>query len=293
MILPVRRGPELLDEVASTRPAPGTLAIWWLGQSGYLIKSRFGLLAVDPYLSESLTIKYAATAKPHIRMTESPIRGADLAGVDLVLGSHKHSDHIDPGTIPDLMRASARAALAVPVALVDHVIQVGIDPARLIGLDAGERVEMAGFRVRAIPSAHEGLDTDSSGRHLYLGFVIEVDGLRLYHSGDTLKYSGLESWLGLDSFDALFLPINGRDPSRGVAGNMSAADAVELAAAIRPRYVIPHHYDMFTFNTVPVQDFEAEALRLPPGVQPRVLRCGERWLLEDAIRNGGAGATFT
>ena len=75
----------------------------------------------------------------------------------------------------------------------------------------------------------------------------------------------------------LFLPINGRDPARGVPGNMTAAEAVDLAARVRPRFVVPHHYDMFTFNTVPVEAFEAEARRLPPGVEPRILRCGERW----------------
>ena len=50
-----------------------------------------------------------------------------------------------------------------------------------------------------------------------------------------------------------------------------------LAAAIRPRFLVPHHYDMFTFNTVPIQVFEGEARRLPEGVTPRVLRRGERW----------------
>ena len=58
---------------------------------------------------------------------------------------------------------------------------------------------------------------------------------------------------------------------------MSAAEAVDLAARVRPRFVVPHHYDMFTFNTVPVATFAAEARRLPEGVSPRVLRCGERW----------------
>ena len=75
----------------------------------------------------------------------------------------------------------------------------------------------------------------------------------------------------------LFLPINGRDPARGVPGNMTAGEAVDLATRVRPRFVVPHHYDMFTFNTVPVEVFEAEARRLPPEVVPRILRCGERW----------------
>jgi L-ascorbate 6-phosphate lactonase len=75
----------------------------------------------------------------------------------------------------------------------------------------------------------------------------------------------------------MFLPINGRDPLRGVPGNMASGEAVDLASRIRPRFVVPHHYDMFTFNTAPVGEFEAEARRLPAGVAAKVLRCGERW----------------
>ena len=107
--------------------------------------------------------------------------------------------------------------------------------------------------------------------------MIEAEGLRLYHSGDGLAYEGLADRLGDVPFDVLFLPINGRDPARGVPGNMSAAEAVDLAARVRPRYVVPHHYDMFTFNTVPVEAFASEARRLPAGVEARILRCGERW----------------
>ena len=145
--------------------------------------------------------------------------------------------------------------------------QLGLPREQLVGLDAGDTLERAGFRVHAVPSAHEGLDTDQNGRHLYLGFVIEAEGRRLYHSGDSLAYPGLVERLGTDPFDVLFLPINGRDPARGVPGNMTAAEAVDLAAAVRPRFVVPHHYDMFTFNTVSVEEFAAEARRLPAGVR--------------------------
>jgi L-ascorbate metabolism protein UlaG (beta-lactamase superfamily) len=280
MIEPVRHGEELLAEIQGTRPAPGTIAVWWLGQSGFLIKSRFGTLVIDPYLSEYLTKKYEGTEKPHIRMTRAPFRGAELSGVDLVLASHKHSDHLDPETMADLLAASPGAALALPGAIIEHAEGLGLPRGRLIGLDAGRSFTWKGFSIRAVPSAHEGLDTDAQGRHLYLGFVIEVDRLRLYHSGDTLAYDGLPGRLGPEPFDVLFLPINGRDPARGVAGNMSAAEAVELARRVRPRFVVPHHYDMFTFNTVPVAEFEKEARWLPRGVEPRVLPCGERWEIE-------------
>ncbi|MBX6311589.1 MAG: MBL fold metallo-hydrolase [Isosphaeraceae bacterium] len=277
MIQPVRKGRDLIDEIRATQTAPGTIVVWWLGQSGYVIKSRSGTMVIDPYLSEHLTKKYEGTSKPHIRMTEAPLRGGDLAGVDLILSSHKHSDHMDPGTLPELMAASPEAVLVLPAALVEHAQGLGLPGDRLKGIDAGEWYERAGFAVRALPSAHEGLDTDEQGRHLYLGFVVEADGRRLYHTGDSLLYDDLPARLGPGPFDVFFLPINGRDPARGVPGNMTAAEAVDLAARCRPRFVVPHHYDMFTFNTVPVAAFEAEARRLPAGVTPVVLRCGGRW----------------
>jgi L-ascorbate 6-phosphate lactonase len=277
MIEPVKHGRDLIEEIETTAPVPGSLVVWWLGQSGFLIKSRAGVLAIDLYLSDHLTAKYEATDRPHVRMTRAPIRGSDLRGVDMVVASHRHSDHLDPGTAPDLMAASPTAVLMLPESIREYAAGLGLPPDRMIGLDSGDERVRAGFRVRAIPSAHEGLDTDEAGRHRYLGFVVESEGIRLYHSGDSLAYEGLTEQLGSGRFDVMFLPINGRDPTRGVPGNMTPGEAVDLAAQIRPRFVVPHHYDMFTFNTVPVESFEIEARRLPVGVVPRVLRCGERW----------------
>lgn len=279
LITPVRCGTELQSEIVDAQPPPGGLLVWWLGQSGFVLKSGSGLLVVDPYLSEHLTRKYEGTSKPHVRMTACPISPKELGetGIDLILSSHKHSDHMDPGTLPELMASSERSVLVCPEALVKHAASLGLPMDRIRGLEPGRRFERAGFGVSAVPSAHEGIDTDGSGRHLYLGFIIETDGLRLYHSGDSMRYQALPAWLGRARFDVFFLPINGRDPARGVPGNMSIADAVALASECRPRYLVPHHYDMFTFNTVPVGDFERAARALPDGVQARILICGERW----------------
>ena len=156
-------------------------------------------------------------------------------------------------------------------------MQLGLPPDRVVVLDAGDTVERAGFRVHAIPSAHEGLDTDLNGRHLYLGFVIECEGLRLYHSGDSLAYPDLVERLRGDPFDVLFLPINGRDPARGVAGNMTAAEAVDLAARckaeVRRAASLRHVHFQHSASSF-VCD---RRLRLPAGVEPRFLSCGERW----------------
>src|SRR5205823_574472 len=115
---------------------------------GFLIKSRAGILLVDPYLSEHLTHKYAGTDRPHVRMTRAPLRGGDLAGIDLVLASHKHSDHLDPGTLPDLLAASPRAKLVVPEPLIEHARGLGLPADRLVGMVAGTTFADAGFTIR-------------------------------------------------------------------------------------------------------------------------------------------------
>ena len=277
MIEPHKSGEALLREIEETRSDDRSLFVWWLGQSGYVLKHGDTIVVVDPYLSEHLTHKYEGTSKPHVRMTRSPFRGADFALAHLVLSSHKHSDHMDPGTLPDLLAASTHAEFFFPAALADHVVSMGLPIDRSVGMVAGSVETRGPVAIRALPSAHEGLDTDHAGRHLYLGFVIQLGPFRVYHSGDSLAYDGLARALGAEPFDVMLLPINGRDPKRGVAGNMSAAEADDLANLVRPRFLVPHHYDMFTFNTVPVESFEKESARLRDGVGAKVLCCGERW----------------
>ena len=210
-------------------------------------------------------------------MTRAPSAGGDLAGVDLVLASHKHSDHLDPGTLPDLLAASPGRRLVVPEALVEHADGLGLPADRLVGLDAGETLERAGFRVRAIPSAHEGLDTDARAVIFIWGSWSRPRGCGCIIAATAWPTTAWPSRLGPEPFDVLFLPINGRDPARGCRGTCRRPRRSTWRRAVRPRFVVPHHYDMFTFNTVPVAEFEAEARRLPAGVEPRVLRCGERW----------------
>ena len=64
MIEPFRHGSELIEEILETHPFHGSLAIWWLGQSGFLDQDDGGILVIDPYLSEHLTRKYEGTVAP-------------------------------------------------------------------------------------------------------------------------------------------------------------------------------------------------------------------------------------
>jgi L-ascorbate 6-phosphate lactonase len=275
MIEPVRSGRDLLDEIDSTTVAQGEMAIWWLGQSGYALKTASTLLYIDLYLSEHLTVKYADTPKPHNRMTRAPLRGQEITQAGLVFASHKHSDHLDPGTIPDLFAASPQAQLVLPTAVVDHAVGLGLQRERLLPTRGDEIFTQGTVTIHSFPSAHPGLDyTDATG-YPFLGFGLEIDGLRVYHSGDTVVYDGLAARLRSFQPQLVFLPINGRAGGAGTPPNMDAAEAVALAQMIGDPLVIPHHYDMFTFNTADVGNFVA--LAQAAGVQHQVLQPGERF----------------
>jgi L-ascorbate 6-phosphate lactonase len=289
MIEPVQSGQVLLNDIASTRPRPGEVAIWWLGQSGYAIRTTSAIFYVDLYLSEYLTVKYANTEKPHIRITRAPIRGSELTEVDWLFATHKHSDHLDPETVPQIFNVSPRARLVLPAAAVEHAVSLGLDRKRLVPTRGDETIQIGPLKVHSIPSAHPNLDYTEQDGYPFLGYIFQVDDLTLYHSGDTLVYPGLAERLKRFSadghgIDIAFLPINGtsaRLEALKIAGNMGAQEAVALAREVGIGLVIPYHYDMFTFNTADVRDFEAVATN---AVQPyAVLRCGERfcWRRQD------------
>jgi len=279
LIQPVQSGAQLRNDIATMQPGPGEVALWWLGQSGYAIKTQSILFYVDLYLSEHLTTKYANTEKPHVRMTAAPLRGGDITGALWLFASHKHSDHLDPGTAPAFMAASPEAKLIIPAALTEYAASLGIPADRLLPTRGEETFTVGPMTVHSLPSAHPDFDYTEAGGYPFLGFVFEVDGLTLYHSGDTLAYEGLANRLRPYRPDIVFLPINGTDERRNalhVPPNMSMDDAVQLALQVRAGLMIPHHYDMFTFNTADVGAFERLATEADQSYA--VLQAGQRFI---------------
>ena len=276
MIQPVKSGAALIAEISSADVAAP--ALWWLGQSGFAIRWRNLAIYIDPYLSESLTAKYAATGRPHIRMTACPLDPSAIAHADLVLCTHKHSDHMDPGTLPALMAASPQAKLILPMAHAAHAEAMGIPRSRQIALRGGDSYRhAAGVGIHAIPSAHESLDDTEEFGYPHLGYVVRLGEYAIYHPGDCIPYDGLVEHLRPYRVSAALLPINGRDPARGVPGNFDVAGAAQLAEDIGADWLVPMHYDMFTFNTVDVGDFVTHMREAKPRQRFKVFECGEGW----------------
>lgn len=281
MLKPALQDDAFLDDVRRARSEPDHLQVWWLGQSGFLVHWHGHHLLLDPYLSDSLTRKYAHTDKPHVRMTERVVAPERLDFIDAVTSSHNHTDHLDAETLLPLLKANPGLPLVIPEANREFVAErLQIPPSALIGLVAGQSARVSEFTLHAVPAAHNELETDAAGRHRFLGYVIEAGPYVLYHSGDTLFYPGQEEWLGRWRIDLALLPINGNRPERRVAGNLDGPAAAQLAKAIQAHCVIPCHFEMFEFNTASPAAFVEAAQRLD---QPyRVLRAGECFRLVSA-----------
>jgi L-ascorbate metabolism protein UlaG (beta-lactamase superfamily) len=276
MITPTQQDRRFLDDIAARRTQANRLHLWWLGQSGFLVQWQGRFLLFDPYLSDSLTTKYASTDKPHVRMTGRVIAPERLNFIDVVTSSHNHTDHLDAETLTPLMAVNPDLTVVVPAANLDFAAQrLNVDRGRLTPIDVNSSVETSGFRMTGVPAAHEELERDETGRYRFLGFIVECGPWTIYHSGDTIRYPGMAERLKQWQIDIAILPINGSKPERRVAGNLNGAQAATLAYEIGAKLVLPCHFEMFAFNTASPDLFIQTCKSL--GQPCRVLRAGERW----------------
>lgn len=281
MIKALQKNNTLLIDIEANRTKDDGFRIWWLGQSGFLIQWKGKHLLLDPYLSDSLTKKYATTDKPHVRMSELVIQPSALNFIDVVTSSHNHTDHLDGETLISLFEQNKNIQFIIPEANRSFVANRINQPIHFpIGLNDNTNITLPnGFTVHGVPAAHNELSRDEKGQCKFMGYVIEFGNYTIYHSGDTLWHDEIITALKPFDIDLALLPINGNRPERRVAGNLEAKEAVEMAKEIGAKMVIPCHYHLFEFNTVEPDGFISEAtLQKQPF---KVMQIGEKWELRN------------
>jgi len=246
------------DEINEAQVKSGSLRIWWLGQEGFVFKSAKQIIYIDPYLSTYAERITRGKPNEHVRMNTAPMQPQDVNHADIVLCTHDHADHIDPEGIPQIAAASPDAAFIVPECARETMLGFGIDRKRVHALKGDDELRLDGIHVFAIPAKHEEFDRDSEKGYPYLSYVIKIDGLTLFHAGDTIPYEGQAERIRRHRIDLAFLPINGRNEFRrklDFEGNFTCNEAVQLALEIDAGLTIPMHYDMFAINTGDVHEF--------------------------------------
>src|SRR2546425_944420 len=210
--------------------APGTIALWWLGQAGFAVRAGGLVLLLDPFLAPMAE-----------RVSPPAFEPEDAVGVDVVTCSHEHYDHLDLASLPEIARASPSARFVVPRPLVDAVAAAGVPRQRLVGAQPDERIRLDGVTITPVPARHGVAMADAytfgrelaGGLYRYLGYLLYDAVTRVYHAGDTVVYEEQAERLRALHADVALLPINGRDHFReaaGVVGNMDHREAAGLPA---------------------------------------------------------------
>lgn len=269
-------GAALIDRIERLAVPPGQLALWSLGQSGFVIKGGDTIAYIDPYLSDSV----AAAGGPSRRFP-IPIEPGAIRHADVVFATHEHMDHADGPTLGPLMAASPQATLITSAQGREVAVQAGIAAGRVIVPRLGEPAALGGLSYTAVPAAHYGYEVDEAGHARWMGFLISCNGVTLYHAGDTVLFPELLAALDGRRIDLALLPINGRDYFREqqrLLGNLWPREAVDLAAAIGARVLIGCHNDLFESNRVNPGMLFDELDRRAPWQRCHLLQPGELYL---------------
>ncbi len=227
---------EYMRSIRDFEVPEGGLALWLLGQNSFLLKSSTGpLLSIDPYLTDRCSALYPDAPFRLHRQLPIFIQPEDF-DVDLVLFTHSHADHFDAATI-ERLPIKTSALFIGPWEAYDRFGEVGILPSRGRLIHANQEMEVDGIHIHgtfALPTDHTDLN--------HIGYVLKfANGITFYNSGDT-QYCELLEYLHAFHLDICTICIN-----TGFH-NLSHMEAAKLVKRIKPKVVIPFHYDMMVNN---------------------------------------------
>lgn len=193
------------------------MKITYLGHSGFIVETANATLAIDPFL----------TGNPIATMTAADVR------CDYVILTHGHEDH--SGDAEEIAEAND-ATLIANHEIAMYFAAKGV--AKTHGMNPGGGFDFPFGRVK-LTIAHHSSSVNAGPDAVYLGVacgvVLEVDGLRIYHAGDTALFSDMKL-IARGGLDLAMLPI-------GDNYTMGPDDALDALEFLKPRITIPIHYN--------------------------------------------------
>jgi L-ascorbate metabolism protein UlaG (beta-lactamase superfamily) len=247
-------------------PSVETGRLTWLGHSCVAIQLDGLGIVTDPVLRERIV---------HLRR-KKPVDLAALEGVDVVLVSHIHHDHLD---LPSLVRLDRRTEVIAPEGAGGLLRRRGFRAVHEVV--SGDEVDVGAVRVRVTHAEHASTFRVGTRKTRPVGYVIA--GTRtVYFAGDTDLFQGMGA---LGRIDAALLPVAGWG-SRLPAGHLDPVRAVEALALTEPRLAVPIHWGTYApwrpprGDDSPARAFAELAATVVPAVDVRVLRPGQSCPLE-------------
>lgn len=235
-IVPPLASPELAEEIDRFVVPEGFAALWYLGNSTFLLKSPQGTLAaVDPYLTDFCASKRSRERVPKSRLLPVFLEPEDLRA-NVVLITHSHCDHADPFTLERLHSKEERLFVA-PYQCLPILRSCGIPDYAVLLIHPTQTLAFRDLTITATfaePTDDEELNP--------VGYWVRVTGgPSVYFVGDTAESRRLGAGVR-ERPEVMCVCINGG------YRNLGHWQAAELAARVAPKTAVPCHYDMMPHN---------------------------------------------
>jgi L-ascorbate 6-phosphate lactonase len=257
---------EYMRSIRNFAVPTGSLAVWFMGQNGFILKDSAGpLIGIDLYLTNSCAETYTSLPFRVDRQLPIFIEPEDL-DIDVFITTHSHQDHADPETIRRAPKSEARLFVGPYDSCKLYEQQgVPVDAIRLI--HPGQTIEIGATTV----SATFALPTDSTDLN-HTGMLLTFsNGITFFNSGDTAWAELLPSLLPW-GVDICAVCINGG------YHNLPSEQAALIAKAVDASVAIPCHYDMMINNIGSPEMFKVALERCGAPAKCHMLRYYEPWL---------------
>jgi L-ascorbate metabolism protein UlaG (beta-lactamase superfamily) len=245
----------------SAGPQAGHDHLTWVGHGTVVVAMSGARVIVDPVLRPRIL---------HLKRFHR-IPAVALRGLDAVLITHQHHDHLDP---PSIERLGKDLPVIVPRGAAGTLSRRRFT--RVSEIAEGETVRIGGIEVLATPAAHDGKRDQPLGPHADpIGYRLDADR-RVYVAGDTDLFDGMAA---IGPVDAACLPISGWGPSLG-PGHMDPVRAAEAAHRLAARIAVPIHWGTLwpigrgTAPREPADAFAAAMAEAAPDCEARILEPG-------------------
>jgi L-ascorbate metabolism protein UlaG (beta-lactamase superfamily) len=231
----------------------GSVGIHWFEQNAYAFKDAQGtIVQVDPYFPHHRPPERYIRSQPPLIESELPTH--------YVLMTHAHSDHTNSETLTRIHSAWPAARYIGPAESIDQILRdTDVERDQTFVLSAGESADLEGIEVHAFYSKPPSGDPEagiSPPNVSHLGYVIEMEGFRLYITGDAIN--------NLAEHDELVAPIAALEPDIGfltthpTEGEFPFFEgSILLAQRLGLKTAVPSHYACFAKRTYDPREWAA------------------------------------
>jgi L-ascorbate 6-phosphate lactonase len=257
----------LAKKIQDTRVEAGSLAVFWLGQAGFVFKTPVGTIVyTDPYLTD-----YVQRALPEYGLGFKRIMPklieADEVEADYVVSTHSHQDHLDADALPILLKNPRIHFIGAPDCR-QHYEKAGIPPERFTIIHRGQTLNLGDFSLTGVHADHGELAPDA------MGMLFDFGGIQVWQVGDTAYCPDQWQDLFKKDIDIVLPPIN------GAFGNLNGVEAARLACDVRAKVVIPCHFWMFPVHYGNPMEFLEACKELAPAARPVLMTQGELFVYQ-------------